>query len=84
MVWLLRSRETVSLDKVVQDALSIITKDFQVPKWYTHTTLMFSVPDAAETLYQLAVDLDNYYIEFLAVGSDTPWSTLCAHRLEDA
>ena len=78
------SRETVSLDKVVQNALDIIAKDFRAPKWYTHTTLMFSVPDAAETLYQLAVDLDNYHIGFLAVGSDNPWSALRAHRLDDA
>ena len=45
---------------------------------------MFSIPDAAETLYQLAVDINNYHIGFLAVGSDNPWSTLCAHRLDDA
>ena len=45
---------------------------------------MFSVPDAVETLYQLAVDLDNYHIGFLAVGSDNLWSMLCAHCLNNA
>ena len=78
------SRETETLDAVIDHALSIISTDFQSPRWHTHTTLLFAVPDAAETLYQLAVDLDNYHIGFLATGINNPWSTLRAHRLDNA
>ncbi len=78
------SRETVSLDKVIHDTLDIIAKDFQSLKWHAYTTLLFSVPDAAETLYQLAVDLDNYHVGFLAVGNNNPWNALRARRLNNA